>query len=128
MKTYSAYRLADGIFTGKKLLGGITAPTPEFLARNTPKDCALIEGDHDRLTKRVDVETGTVVDYVSPLVEQRRRDNEQRKARAELDDIDRRLVRYLADIAAGELDDEGERRLREMRARKRELRESFNAQ
>lgn len=127
MKTYSAYRLSDGTFTGKKLLGGITAPTPEFLARNTPKDCALVEGDHDRMTKRVNVETGEVVAFVNPLVEQQRRENEQRMARAELDDIDRRLVRYIADIAGGDIDEEGTRRFDELRARKRELRGKLNA-
>lgn len=58
---WSFYNPADGSFTG----GSFSGPAA-YLAANIPEGCAAIEGQHDHLCKRVDLETGEVVDWQPP--------------------------------------------------------------
>lgn len=61
MSAWSFYRLDDGRFTGRR-----TSCAPEQLQAQTPDGCAALEGRFDHLSQRVDLATGTVVDYVPP--------------------------------------------------------------
>lgn len=57
----SVYDTATGLFTGQRLSG-----PPDFVAANTPAGCATVEGEHDHLSRRVNVETGNVIDWRPP--------------------------------------------------------------
>lgn len=61
MKVCSLYDPATGHFTGE-IVGG----SPKQLAANMPPGLLAIEGRFDRLSQRVDLETGTVVDWQPP--------------------------------------------------------------
>lgn len=60
-KTWS---FCDGI-TGA-LLGRTFAGSEDSLAANTPAGAVAVEGVHDRMSRRVDLATGEVVDFVPP--------------------------------------------------------------
>lgn len=73
MKTtrWHLYRLADGIFTGQNFsANGLkdSGHMPDAMRANVPFDCGAvaIEGDHDNLSKRVDIESGQIIDYQPP--------------------------------------------------------------
>lgn len=61
MKTYSFYTVSNGLITGIEYAG-----PDEYLAQNTPENCAAIEGSHDWQCRRVDLQTGQVVPYQPP--------------------------------------------------------------
>ena len=58
MNQYSLYDLSTGIFTGRLF----TMLSARDLEANTPAGCGAVEGLHDQATKRVDLETGAVID------------------------------------------------------------------
>lgn len=58
MKTYSFYSTASGMFDGLRFRGH-----EADALRHCPPGCALIEGAHDRLSQRVDLQSGQVIDY-----------------------------------------------------------------
>lgn len=58
---WSFYDLETGLFTGGTF-GGIE----EFVAANTPPGCGARAGTHDYLSRRVDLETGEIVDWQPP--------------------------------------------------------------
>jgi hypothetical protein len=58
---HSLYDPATGLFTG-----AVISVHPDQLEANTPAGFKLIDGAHDHLSKRVDVETGKVVEYQPP--------------------------------------------------------------
>ena len=60
-KTYSIYRTSDGLFTG----GRLHVPEAD-LTRNLRDGEAHIEGVTDHLSQRVDLTTGTVINYQPP--------------------------------------------------------------
>lgn len=62
MKTASFCNRETGIFNGTLFL----ASDDEALALNTPAAHIAVEGHHDHLTKRFDIETGKVIDYTPP--------------------------------------------------------------
>jgi hypothetical protein len=62
MKVVSFYDVASGLFHGNQLI----ASDDELIAANTPAGHIAIDGHHDRLSKRVDLATGQVVDYTPP--------------------------------------------------------------
>lgn len=62
MRTVSVYRLKDGILVGQTLESSNAAAVETM----TPAGCGIVEGVHDHLSKRVDLVTGTVVDYQPP--------------------------------------------------------------
>lgn len=55
---------AEGRFTGRTYAG-----PAEFLSINTPEGCVAVLGMHDHLSRRLDLETGEVVDYRPPKPE-----------------------------------------------------------
>ncbi|HTE40352.1 MAG TPA: hypothetical protein VK629_05975 [Steroidobacteraceae bacterium] len=125
MKAFSYYDKSTGRFTGRTVSTNLEGDRlVAFLSDRKPDGCAILEGRYDRNAHRVDIATGEVVAYQRPAdeiaAEQRRK--AARVARAELESIDRRAVRYLMDELAGNLDSEGRRRLDAMNARKIELR------
>lgn len=61
MRTVSIYSLADGVFTGRRVTGD-----ERVIAEQTPDGCGSIDGHHDHLTRRVDLVTGQVIDYLPP--------------------------------------------------------------
>ena len=60
MSTVTYYRLDTGLFEGGQTYSGTT---PE---KSAPPGFGWVEGWHDHLSKRVDLETGDVVDYQPP--------------------------------------------------------------
>lgn len=58
---WSFYDPASGMFVGRTFSGH-----PSMLKANTPAGLLAIEGAHDHLSQRVDLETGEVVDYQPP--------------------------------------------------------------
>ncbi len=62
MSHYSIYNSATGAFTGQEVI----ANNEHTLRINTPDGCAAAEGQHDCLSKRVDLATGEVVDWQPP--------------------------------------------------------------
>lgn len=62
MKSYSFYHAETGALHHKRF----TTNDKTQLAANTPEDHEVIEGHHDHLSKRVDVETGEVIDCQPP--------------------------------------------------------------
>jgi hypothetical protein len=65
MRTVVFYHKDTGLLNGTHFM----ASDDELIALNTPPNHIAIEGDHDHLTKRVDVTTGEVVDYQRPADE-----------------------------------------------------------
>lgn len=59
MNTYSIYSLATGLFTGRT----ISVPG-HALDVNVPEGCSVMLDHYDKLSQRVDTETGQVIDYV----------------------------------------------------------------
>lgn len=59
---WSLYDKKTGLFTGQKF--GSTDPTQ--LNVNIPEGLQAVEGDHDHLSCRVDLETGDLVEYQPP--------------------------------------------------------------
>jgi len=62
MRTWSFYDQETGDISGKRF----RAINDRVLAANTPTGFTAIEGAFDRLSQRVDVETGKVIDYQPP--------------------------------------------------------------
>lgn len=58
-KTWSLYDETTGAFLGR----GIIGPDEAHLQRNLEAGVAAMEGEHDHLSKRVDLATGTVVEW-----------------------------------------------------------------
>lgn len=65
MKTVAFYHKETGLLNGMRFM----ASDDELIALNTPPGHIAIEGEHDHLTKRVDVTTGEVIDYQRPADE-----------------------------------------------------------
>ena len=62
MSHHTIYNVSTGAFTGQE----VVANNEHSLRINTPDGCAAIEGQHDHLSKRVDLATGEVVDWIPP--------------------------------------------------------------
>lgn len=62
MKSVSYYHKSSGLLTGSLY----TFSDDLAVALNTPDDHIAIDGHHDHLSKRVNIETGDVVDYQPP--------------------------------------------------------------
>ena len=73
MKTWSFYDERTGLFTGRLFSGA-----DRHLRANTRAGSVAIEGRHDKLTQRVDVDTGEILVYECPRDEI---DAEQRRLR-----------------------------------------------
>jgi hypothetical protein len=63
VNNYSYYDKTTGLFTGKTF--STTDETAAHAARQAP-DKGVVKGHHDKLSKKVDLATGKVVDYVPP--------------------------------------------------------------
>lgn len=61
MTTWSFYNAGSGLFVGKVFRGSL-----ETLAQNNPDGFLAMEGEYDHLSKRVDLATGGIVEYVPP--------------------------------------------------------------
>ena len=135
MKHFSVYRLDSGLFTGLVISGhGLDFDHASLYLED---GCALMEGKYDLHCEKVDLESGSVVDYQPPqpsvdhewtgkrwnlTPEAEKAKLEDNQARKELDALDRKQVRYLGEKLAGTIDAEGERRLAEILEQKAVLR------
>lgn len=57
----SLYDLQTGLFVGREVIGNAAA-----IEANTPPGCGVMEGQHDHLSRRVDLTTGKVIDWIPP--------------------------------------------------------------
>ena len=62
MNTYSLYNIASGAFIDKRFSGKSAAVVADMMDMHP--NCAFILGEYDALCERVDLTTGTVVDYI----------------------------------------------------------------
>jgi hypothetical protein len=58
---WTIFDLSSGLFVGRTFHG-----TRASLALNIPSGCGAVEGRHDYLSRRVDIESGEVVEYQPP--------------------------------------------------------------
>jgi hypothetical protein len=113
-KIFSFYDAQTGIFSPRRF----GAPDAANLALNTPAGHVAIEGAFDRDSQRVDVESGTVIDYQSaapdefhvwnsqakqwePTAERAKQLQDDEDARAQLDELDRKTLRALLEAQLG---------------------------
>lgn len=96
MKTWSLYSLADGMFTGNVLTG----PRDEFIDLNIPEGHAAIEGHHDHLSRRVDLETGQVIDHQPPKPSDEHEWDDAMKRWTLLPDVQQRRARHAVALEA----------------------------
>jgi hypothetical protein len=61
-KVWSFYDQQTGVFTGRRY----SSRNQSDLAKNIPAGCGAADGSFDHLSKRVDIETGAVVDWQPP--------------------------------------------------------------
>jgi hypothetical protein len=69
MKTYSLFDTTTGLFVGRTFSTDLREDTgahARALAANTPAGHGVLEGVHDHLSRRVELATGTVLDYQPP--------------------------------------------------------------
>lgn len=64
IRSYSFYHAETGMFAGK--IYETDAPSDATILREGPPGHSYVEGKHDHLSKRVDVATGTVIDWQPP--------------------------------------------------------------
>jgi hypothetical protein len=92
-RTVSFYDAVTGLFTGSKFSGPDLA-----IAMNTPAGWRAKDGEHDHLSRRVDLETSEVVDWQPPAPDADHEWNAER----------RRWVKR-AEVVAAELADQSAR-------------------
>ena len=73
-RTVSFYDAATG-----QILGATFTGPDHAIELNTPAGCLAIEGEHDHLSRRVDLETGEVVDWQPPAPDEDHEWNPERK-------------------------------------------------
>jgi len=61
MKNYAYYDLTTGEFKRS-----ISTTMPSFVESNAPPNCGWVEGEFDKLSQKVDLETLQVVDFIPP--------------------------------------------------------------
>src|SRR5688572_4407074 len=85
MSVWSFYDSATGLFSGRRC-----SCSSKLLAMNTPAGYVAIEGIYDRLTQRVDLDTGTVVVYERPASEiaAEQKAARQQQARQRIDELE----------------------------------------
>lgn len=90
---WSFYDTATGVFSTRTFTGNRGS-----LRNNTPKGCAALEGRYDRLSQRVNVETGEVVAYDSPERDAVAQESRQRAAKARIEELERAQLRPLREL------------------------------
>jgi len=75
--TYSLYESATGLFTGKSITGGKDALLLDALKLHP--ECSFVIGEYDRLSQKVDLQSGRVVDYQPPKPGERYAWNAEKK-------------------------------------------------
>jgi hypothetical protein len=68
VRTYSIFDADTGLLAGRAFSTDIADPVEHarIVAMNTPDGHGAVEGEHDHLSRRVDIATGAVVDYQPP--------------------------------------------------------------
>jgi hypothetical protein len=102
MRTWSFYDQVSGSFSGRRF----RALNDRALDANTPDGLVPLEGTFDRLSQRVDVQTGKVVDFQPP----------QPDADHEWNAESRRWVKKAAVLAAERADKQARTRIAELEA------------
>lgn len=62
MRAVSFYHRETGVFISNQMI----VSDDDILALNTPKDHIAIDGHHDHLSKRFDIATGEIVEWMPP--------------------------------------------------------------
>ena len=139
MSRWHFYHKDTGAFSGKHF----SSKYESDVAGNTPIDHIAIQGIFDYLSQCVDIETGKVIEFIpdqpsgdhswngrrwTPSPDLQKRLIDDRFAKIELEAIDRKLVRYLAEDKLGILDADGEKILADLVESKKELREKLISQ
>jgi hypothetical protein len=126
--TWSFYDAQTGALSGRRFSG-----PARMLKANTPEGHVAIEGKLDRLSQRVDVATGNIVDYVPPQPDERHewhaqskrwrkradvvlREAADRRARKRIAELERAQLRPLRELAVDANNAEAKRRLAEIDA------------
>jgi hypothetical protein len=113
MKTWSVFDPKDGQFTGHIISGPASA-----LTENLPPTMQAIEGRFDRLSQRVDIESGAVVEYQPPQPDVDHEWNAQTKRWEKRPDVVQREIRRTVALAKiAELELNQQRPMREDRLR-----------
>jgi hypothetical protein len=116
---YSIYRLSDGVIVDHK------ESDEAHIQQNIPDGCGHIIGHHDYRSLRVDVESKELVPYARPKeIEQHER---RMNALREIHELERRTLRYVGEHIAGVIDEEGKKRLIEIRNQITEKRKIFQS-
>ena len=110
---FSFYRLATGAFTGRRFDGPIYE-----VGINTPVGCAAITGAFDRLSQRIDLETGQVVAYKRPASEiaAEQLAVRERQSRQRIAQLEQQQLRPLRELAIDSSNTTARRRLDEIDA------------
>jgi hypothetical protein len=107
---WSFYDLNTGRLTGRTFTG-----LEDHLAINTPPGCATVKGVHDALSKRVDLETGALVDYQPPQPDEDHEwDASTRRWRKRADVVEREWRRERARTQIADLERRQSRPMREL--------------
>lgn len=117
MKTWSFYRLEDGLFISRRF----SSTNAEIVEKNTPDGCAAIEGRYDQRTQRVDLATGDVVAHEAPPDARRLRD----RAQARIAALEGKQNRPARELALDPSNTEARRRLEAIDAEIMELRKAL---
>ena len=116
MRSVSFYHKDTGIIADRRMVFS----DPDAISLNTPVDHIVIDGHHDHLCRRVNVETGELIDYQPPQpspdhewdvttkrwninAEIQERQQKQLRASAELDRLEKKAIRMLIEITLGDL-------------------------
>ena len=122
----SFYDAGTGLFTGKRYSG-----PSKYLKQNTPKGTRPINGGHDHLSFRVDLDSGTVVDYQPPRPDNDHEWSEPHRrwrlkpeianrlrvreaALQKISDLERRQLRPARELAVDPSNEEAAHRMREI--------------
>lgn len=90
MSTWSFYRQDTGEFTGRRR----RAPR----LGQIPSGCGAVEGLHDPMRERVDLETGDVVAWESPKLGALQRKRRRREIQARIDSLERAQQRPIREL------------------------------
>jgi hypothetical protein len=137
---WSFYDPNTGRLTGRTFTG-----LEDHLAVNTPAGYVAVKGVHDALSKRIDLETGAVIDYQPPQPDadhewdvgtrrwRRRADVVERewrreRAGAQIADLERRQLRPMRELQLNPDNVEARTRLEQIEAQIVALRSVINAE
>lgn len=111
MRRWSFYDAASGTFTGRTTSTNVRGD-PDPIA---PPGLGVIAGVFDRLSQRVDLKTGEVIEHVDKdLAERLERDEQRRGAQSRIEELERKAARPLLELRSNPDDEQAKQRLDEI--------------